>query len=164
MIYYLLTASNSCSFLSLPRAMSRDFLQKQQYEEKTSTCRMLVTHLQKLSQATQSPADAEEDQASMNPSFTPLLERVPRRAESDPIGSPGAFLLRRDKEEMLFVPSASSLTRRRSKKEKRRNAPVVKVNLKSLKKFCLLLLASVNQRVVFHSFCTILFVCLFVFF
>jgi len=49
------------------------------------------------------------------------------KAESDPTGSPGTFLRRKDREEMLIVPKASSLTRKRSKKEKRKGTPVVKV-------------------------------------
>ena len=104
---------------------------KQQYEEKMSTCSTLISHLQKLSLTTQlqSHGDGEEDQASAQASFTPPLERAPIKAKSDPAGSPGTFLRRRDREEMLIVPKASSLTRKRSKKEKRKGTPVVKVRL-----------------------------------
>ena len=97
-----------------------------------STCSTLISHLSKLTLATQSPADADEEHASPQGSFTPPLERAPVRAESDPTGSPSAYLLRRDRDEMLIVPSATSLTRKRSKKEKRRNAPVAKVRGKNI--------------------------------
>lgn len=106
--------------------MERDFHQEQQYEDRMATCRALVSHLQKISIATHTPLDTEEEAAPQQ-AVTPPLERAPLRAESDPSTKPGSYILRRDKDEMFLVPSSSSLTRKRSKKEKRRNTPIVKV-------------------------------------
>ena len=100
------------------RAIEQTFQIENQYLEYKTICNALIAHLQRLTitpNHTGAIPDLDED---VSPSTSATnLDPAPLRSESAPMIKPGEFL-RREKDDVL-VPSRTTLTRKRSKKEKR---------------------------------------------
>ena len=117
--------------------LEQSFQLEQQYADRTDMCKALIAHLQKIAlsgggatthhalSATGASPDLEED-SSPSASATNLEHPpspVPTRSESDPTPAAaapqqGGYILRREEE--VLVPTRVTLTRKRSKKDKRR--------------------------------------------
>ena len=112
--------------LSSCRAGDHSIQLEKQCKMFMDTCRTLNSHLQKISQP--SYAHLEEEEPAL-PQVSPSTTSGECAATQDKGGAeatkPGGYILRRDKEQMFLIPSSSSLTRKRSKKEKRKSAPTI---------------------------------------
>ena len=125
------------------RDLGRNFQREQQLLERLTTCKALISHLNKL---TLNPATATSSHAAAGGPAAPDLDEdsspvgsvmnldpsPPRRSESDPVHAekPGEYILKHREEEVLVPASRVGLTRKKSKKDKRKAVPVVKVNLR----------------------------------
>ena len=114
------------------RAIEQGLQREQRYSEHITACNALISHLKKL-QISQPGATANAEEDTTPAPLATNLDPVPLRSESAPIVKPGKYILRREKDEVL-VPAASSLTRKRSKKEKRRNVLMSKVSIGFMKR------------------------------
>lgn len=96
--------------------MQREF----QYDEEKTVCRTLIAHLQSLSLA-QGPSSTSFDQLEAESPPSPTTRSSAHSTVPD---LPGEFLPRKtgEQEGMLFPPSG----RRRSRRERKRNAPATK--------------------------------------
>ena len=136
----ILAAARPLTFSPLVshRVLEQSFQREQQYADRVDTCKALITHLQKVAlsgggattnhaiSAIGASPELEED-SSPSASATnlehPPSSPVPARSGSDPTPASAApqkegYILRREDE--VLVPTRVTLTRKRSKKDKRR--------------------------------------------